>query len=180
LLTGVEAARAAWVASLDGDGQNDPGDILRLWTTLGSRRSSPRLGLLLGRRRHRRDPWSKRLSSRIANGVRSRLLGDRTPDSGCGLKLMHRATFLALPRFDHMHRFLPALYQSAGCSVLSIPVRHRPRRAGRPHYGTLDRLRVGLVDLLGVLWLRSRQLPLAQSPDKAALEILQREADLVR
>ena len=114
--------------------------------------------MLAGLRAKRRDTAVKRLSSRIANGVRSRLLGDRTPDTGCGLKLFTRDAFLNLPRFDHMHRFLPALMLSTGGEVRSVPVNHRPRASGATKYGTFDRLWVGISDLLGVLWLRRRRL----------------------
>jgi len=141
LCTGLCAARAPWVATLDGDGQNDPADIVRLF---------------MGHRTRRRDTWLRRLSSRVANGVRSRLLGDATPDTGCGLKLIHRETFAQLPRFDHMHRFLPALVQRAGARVVSVPVHHRPRERGQSKYGLFDRLWVGIIDLCGVAWLKRR------------------------
>ena len=98
----------------------------------------------------------RRLSSRIANGVRRRVLGDGTPDTGCGLKLFRRADFLALPYFDHMHRFLPALVIRHGGRVVSVPVNHRPRLRGRSHYGIGNRLFVGIIDMAGVLWLRRR------------------------
>ena len=100
----------------------------------------------------------KRLSSRIANAVRGALLGDRTPDTGCGLKVFRRETFLALPQFDHMHRFLPALVRRAGGSVVNLPVHHRARATGRSKYGILRRLGVGIVDLFGVMWLQRRRL----------------------
>ena len=103
----------------------------------------------------------KRVSSRVANTVRGRLLGDRTPDTGCGLKLFRRDSFLELPNFDHMHRFLPALFLRAGGRVVSVDVHHRPRRHGRTKYGVHNRLWVGIVDLLGVMWLRAR----ARRPD---------------
>jgi dolichol-phosphate mannosyltransferase len=154
IVTGVQSARAPWVATLDGDGQNDPADIVRLLAA--SRDISPPPVCVCGERRQRRDSWSKRLSSWIANGVRSRLLGDRTADTGCGLKLFHREAFLDLPRFDHMHRFLPALFLRDGGKIVSVPVNHRPRRRGVSKYGLNNRLWVGLVDLLGVLWLQRR------------------------
>ena len=110
----------------------------------------------MGNRVTRRDTWLRRLSSRVANGVRGGLLGDGTPDTGCGIKLMHRDTFLELPFFDHMHRFLPALVLRAGGRVVSEPVGHRPRLRGRSTYGTLDRLAVSLFDLGGVAWLQRR------------------------
>src|SRR5205814_10529833 len=112
--------------------------------------------LIAGCRERRRDSWSKRAASRIANAIRARLLGDRTPDTGCGLKLFPRSLFLELPYFDHMHRFLPALVLREGGMVRSVPVNHRPRHKGISKYGVLDRLWVGIVDLFGVLWLRRR------------------------
>ena len=112
--------------------------------------------LLAGWRATRNDTWLRRLSSRVANGVRSWLLGDRTPDTGCGLKVFGRDFFLALPYFDHMHRFLPALALREGGGVVSVPVSHRPRAAGRSKYGVGNRLWVGIVDLLGVAWLQRR------------------------
>jgi len=150
--TGVKAAQYDWVATLDGDGQNDPADIPKLLVALvegvelvgGNRRAS------------RRDTWVKRMSSVIANGVRSRMLNDDTPDTGCGLKLFLRSAFLDLPYFDHMHRFLPALIKRRGGSILSVPVGHRNREHGKSNYGTLDRLMVGMVDLFGVAWLQRR------------------------
>lgn len=156
LLTGVLAARAPWIATLDGDAQNDPADIPRLWDYLRQPGRPAGLKLVAGHRRQRKDSWTKRLSSRIANGIRARALGDRTPDTGCGLKLIERETYLALPRFDHMHRFLPALVLRAGGAVESAPVNHRPRTSGRTHYGIGNRLWVGLTDLLGVMWLQRR------------------------
>lgn len=156
--SGVRHARGAWIATLDGDGQNDPGDIPRL---LDQRQRSLDAGsatlmCVCGYRRKRRDTWLKRLSSRIANGVRSRLLGDSTPDTGCGLKLFARDGFLELPYFDHMHRFLPALFLRAGGRIVSVEVNHRPRQAGRSKYGLHNRLWVGIVDLFGVMWLQRR------------------------
>lgn len=154
LMSGVRAARGAWIATLDGDGQNDPADIAKLLQVRDS--AGREVRLVSGYRRKRQDSWLKRLSSKIANGVRSRLLGDATPDTGCGLKLILRATYLELPFFDHMHRFLPALVQRAGGATLSVEVGHRPRTRGRSNYGVLDRLWVGIVDLAGVMWLKRR------------------------
>jgi dolichol-phosphate mannosyltransferase len=154
ILTGVKAARAPWIATLDGDGQNDPADILTLWAE-AQRQATPPL-LVIGERRRRRDSWIKRWASSIANAVRRILLRDGTPDTGCGLKLFPRELFLELPAFDHMHRFLPALVQRAGGKVISIPVNHRPRQHGRSNYGVLDRALVGIVDLFGVMWLLRR------------------------
>lgn len=154
--TGVKAARAPLIATLDGDGQNDPADISRLLEAFNSADSPPGLQLVIGHRRNRQDSWVKRISGRVANGVRDYLLKDRTPDTGCGLKLFPRDIFLELPFFDHLHRFLPALILRNGGSVLSVDVNHRPRKHGQSHYGVWDRLWVGLVDLLGVMWLQRR------------------------
>lgn len=160
LATGMHAARAEWVVTLDGDCQNDPADIPRLLQARDEAlRTDPNVRLIMGHRIKRRDTWLRRVSSRVANAIRGRLLGDRTPDTGCGIKLMHRATFLELPSFDHMHRFLPALYQRQGAHVISIPVSHRPRTRGRSKYGLHNRLWVGIVDLFGVMWLRARHWP---------------------
>lgn len=157
ICTGVRAARAEWIATLDGDGQNDPADIPVLLRTLNMHDAS--LKLVMGNRTARKDVWLRRISSRAANGVRGRFLRDGTPDTGCGIKLMHRATFLDVPRFNHMHRFLPALFQRAGARVVSVPVRHRPRTRGISKYGLHNRLWVGIVDLFGVRWLVLRKTP---------------------
>jgi dolichol-phosphate mannosyltransferase len=154
ITTGVLAAGSPWIATLDGDGQNDPADILKLYQAMDA---SPGSGMLVtGYRKQRRDDWLKRTSSRIANAVRAVVLRDATPDSACGLKVFARDTFLALPQFDHMHRFLPALVQRQGGQVLSIEVQHRPRQRGVSKYGVHDRLWAGMVDMLGVRWLQRR------------------------
>jgi dolichol-phosphate mannosyltransferase len=153
VISGVLAARAPWIATLDGDGQNDPADIPRLWSRAGAEGGAV---LVAGHRVSRKDSGVKRVTSRIANRVRARLLGDATPDTGCGLKVFPRALFLDLPRFDHMHRYLPALTLRAGGRVVSEPVNHRPRVRGASNYGTLDRLAVSIYDLLGVIWLQRR------------------------
>jgi dolichol-phosphate mannosyltransferase len=155
LRSGIKAARGRWIATLDGDGQNDPADIPLLWRIAGECPAEPPL-LVAGQRARRRDSWSKRQASRLANAVRRRLLHDDTADTGCGLKLFPRDLFLDLPYFDHMHRFLPALVLRAGGAVRSVPVNHRPRRRGVSKYGNFDRLLVGIVDLAGVLWLIRR------------------------
>lgn len=155
LLSGLLAAQAPWVATLDGDGQNDPADIPALYAVMQADES---LWLVGGWRQQRCDSWLKRLSSRVANSVRAALLGDATPDTGCGLKLLRRETYLQLPRFDHMHRFLPALVLRAGGGVRSVPVNHRPRERGVSKYGVFNRLWVGIVDVFGVMWLRRRVL----------------------
>jgi dolichol-phosphate mannosyltransferase len=152
--SGVRAARAPWIATLDGDGQNDPADIPKL---IAARDENRGFALVMGNRKgSRRDTVYRRLQSSIANGVRSGLLGDGTPDTGCGIKLFPRDLFLELPRFDHMHRFLPALFQRHGARVISVSVSHRPRLRGTSKYGMLNRLWVGIVDIAGVMWLRRR------------------------
>ncbi len=156
--TGVKYAKYDWIATLDGDGQNDPADIPKLLNAL-----TEGVELVGGNRRQsRRDSWIKKFSSIVANTVRSSMLKDDTPDTGCGLKIFARAAFLDLPYFDHMHRFLPALIKRRGGKVVSVHVKHRHRVHGKSNYGTLDRLLVGIVDLLGVAWLQRRaKLPLA-------------------
>ncbi len=151
---GVKAARGPWIATLDGDGQNDPADIPKL---LAARdQADPALKLFAGWRVTRRDSGSKRWASTVANAIRSRLLNDETPDTGCGIKLFERAVFLDLPYFDHMHRYLPALVKRAGWRCVSVPVNHRERATGVSKYNNLHRAWVGLADLRGVGWLIRR------------------------
>jgi dolichol-phosphate mannosyltransferase len=154
LVSGVLAARAPWIATLDGDGQNDPADIPRLFRVMDE--SADDVQLVSGYRRQRNDSWLKRVSSRAANTLRAALLGDNTPDSACGIRVFSRSTFLALPRFDHMHRFLPALVQRQGGKPVSVEVNHRKRSRGQSKYGIHNRLWAGIVDTLGVLWLQRR------------------------
>ncbi|HED14927.1 MAG TPA: glycosyltransferase [Gammaproteobacteria bacterium] len=154
ICSGIMAARGEWIVTLDGDGQNPPAEIATLWQH--PQRQSEQVGMLAGWRKSRHDDWIKRLSSRIANVVRSSILGDATPDTGCGLKLFQRQLFLGLPYFDHMHRFLPALVRRAGFEVVSVPVAHRSRQRGVSKYGLNNRLWAGLVDLAGVYWLKRR------------------------
>lgn len=155
--TGVKAANYPCIATLDGDGQNDPADIPHLYEVLMHQRSSnSKLWMVAGWRNKRHDSAWRLFSSKFANAIRSRLLGDNTPDTGCGLKVFLRDEFLGLPYFDHMHRFLPALILRAGGQVISEPVNHRARAHGYSKYGTLDRLWVGITDILGVIWLQKR------------------------
>ncbi len=156
--TGVKAARGDLIATLDGDGQNDPEDIPKLLKAYREQAVADARILIAGFRARRQDSFIKRLSSKIANGIRSSLLGDATPDTGCGLKIFRREDFFDLPGFDHMHRFLPALMIRNGGQVISVEVSHRPREHGKSKYGTLDRLWVGIMDLIGVMWLKRRPI----------------------
>src|SRR5712691_2328755 len=157
--TGVAHARAPVVVTLDGDGQNDPAFIPALLQALAA--GAPRVGLVAGQRVGRKSSAYKKLQSRIANGVRSAVLRDGTRDTGCGLKAFRRDVFMALPYFDGLHRFLPALVRREGYDIGYVDVIDRPRHAGRSNYGMWDRLWVGILDLLGVWWLirRRRQIP---------------------
>ncbi|AJQ86211.1 glycosyltransferase family 2 protein [Xanthomonas oryzae pv. oryzicola] len=152
--SGVKAARANWIATLDGDGQNDPADIPKL--LIARSQAEPQVKLFAGWRVNRQDSGSKRWASKWANAIRSRMLRDNTPDTGCGIKLFEREAFLDLPYFDHMHRYLPALMQRAGWRTVSVPVNHRHRTAGVSKYNNLNRALVGIRDLRGVAWLITR------------------------
>lgn len=156
LVTGIDHAQSALIATLDGDGQNDPADLPGMIEQLLKPGFGRRVQMIAGHRTHRRDSWWRLFSSHIANAVRRRILADGTPDTGCGIKVFYRRVFLQLPRFNHMHRFLPALVVRAGGEVQSVPVHHRPRLHGRSHYDTLRRLFHGLLDLAGVAWLIHR------------------------
>lgn len=156
VMTAVRNARGEWIATLDGDGQNDPADIPAMLAAAQAPNQPANLQCIAGWRTQRKDTWIKKISSRIANGVRSRLLRDATPDTGCGLKLIPRTVYLQLPFFNHMHRFLPALIQRNGGATISVPVNHRPRVRGVSNYGLHNRLWVGIVDIFGVAWLQRR------------------------
>ena len=152
----ANAAQGLWLATLDGDGQNDPADIPGMLALVRDPKCPRDLKLVAGHRVHRQDSASKRWASRFANRLRVALLHDATPDTGCGLKLIERELFLQLPYFDHMHRFIPALVQRHGGKTRNHPVNHRPRQAGTSNYGNLDRALVGILDLFGVWWLIKR------------------------
>lgn len=158
VVTGVRASRYAWVATLDGDRQNDPRDLLAMLTVV--RAQLGQAFLCMGQRVQRKDNWLRKVSTRIANGVRGYFLKDQCADSGCGIKIFSRDTFLRLPLFRNCHRFLPALFVRAGAAVVYVPVNHRPRIAGQSKYGVLNRLFVGIVDLMGVAWLLRRFIEL--------------------
>lgn len=158
VLQGVRAAGHPLVVTLDGDGQNDPADIDALVECYRQTSAAAPRCLIIGNRRQRRDSLWRKFSSQVANRVRGSILGDGTPDSGCGIKIFPRDFFLELPAFDHMHRFLPALACQRGGTVVSLAVHHRPRQHGASHYGSLDRLLAGIIDLAGVVWLGHRAI----------------------
>lgn len=169
--TGIKAAQYDWICTLDGDGQNDPADIHKLVERAQTLPAREQPMLVSGnRQRARKDTFIRRVSSKIANNVRARLLGDSTPDSGCGLKLIDRAGYLALPYFDHMHRFLPSLVLREGGAVYSVHISHRDRTEGTSHYGILNRLWVGIVDILGVAWLK-RRAHVAELKEEETIEL---------
>lgn len=153
LRTGITAARGEWIGTMDGDGQNDPADLaamlLQAWQAEGKL-------LVAGVRTKRIDTTSKRLGSRFANRFRQAVLADNCPDTGCALKVFRREDFLRLPAFEGMHRFLPALFQMYGHALVCRPVDDRARLTGQSKYSNLGRALVGIGDLVGVLWLRSR------------------------
>ncbi|CDZ78636.1 Undecaprenyl-phosphate 4-deoxy-4-formamido-L-arabinose transferase [Legionella massiliensis] len=151
LVSGARAARYSMLVTLDGDGQNDPADIPRLFEQLQDSRT-----VVLGNRKKRDDNGLRKISSRIGNGVRRSLLKDECPDTGCSLKLFPKDAFLTLPHFNHLHRFLPALFKRAGYKLVNLPVNHRSRWHGVSKYGVMNRLFVGIHDLIGVRWLLKR------------------------
>jgi dolichol-phosphate mannosyltransferase len=155
---GVKGADSPLIVTLDGDGQNDPADIQHLVDTYHLVTRQSKHCLINGFRNQRKDSGWRRFSSSLANRVRRSLLKDDTPDSGCGIKAYSKETFLDLPAFNHMHRFLPALVCQRGGRVISVAVNHRPRSSGKSHYGTLDRLFAWIVDLVGVVWLGRRAI----------------------
>lgn len=155
--SGVTAAAGKFIATLDGDGQNPPQELPKLLAPLLDAAASDRLGLVAGQRVKRQDTLSKRLASKFANALRARLLKDGTRDTGCGLKAFRRSAFLEMPYFNHMHRYLPALFSRAGYDIAHVDVSHRPRGGGRSNYSNLQRGLVGVVDLVGVLWLMRRR-----------------------
>jgi dolichol-phosphate mannosyltransferase len=154
LRTGVRAARFPVIATMDGDGQNDPADIVRLYQRLGPNGSEP--AMAAGIRTARQGPGSRKAASRFANYIRDKVLADSCPDTGCGIKLYRREAFLELPFFTSMHRYLPALFLSYGHEIAYEPVNDRPRLKGASKYTNLGRALIGLYDLVGVSWLRKR------------------------
>jgi dolichol-phosphate mannosyltransferase len=157
LITGVLAARAPVIATLDGDGQNDPADLPRLLLHLNRADAPANLAMVGGRRAKRQDTAATKWASKVANGVRKRLLNDGADDSGSGIKVVRRETFLRLPYFDHMHRYMAALVQREGGSVEFVDVNHRPRGTGQTKYTISGRLLAAVSDLFGVMWLNTRR-----------------------
>lgn len=154
--SGVLAAKSSLIATLDGDGQNPPENLPMLVAPLLDGTAHSEIGLVAGQRIGRQDRFSKKLASKLANGLRGFLLQDGTRDTGCGLKAFRREAFLQLPYFNHMHRYLPALFKAYGWTVVHVDVSHAARVAGRSNYSNLQRALVGVVDLLGVMWLIRR------------------------
>ena len=155
--SGVRAAHGAIVATLDGDGQNNPAFLPALISAI--EQGGERTGLAAGQRVGRKDTGFKKIQSRIANSVRNSILHDGTRDTGCGLKAFRREVFLALPYFDGLHRFLPALVRREGYDIVYVDVIDRPRHSGVSNYGFFDRLWIGIMDLAGVWWLIRRKKP---------------------
>jgi len=164
--TGVLAARAPVVCTLDGDGQNPAEELPKLAAPILQDKTG-KIGLVAGQRVKRQDTWSKKLASRFANGLRGWMLKDGTRDTGCGLKAFRREAFLRLPYFNHMHRYLPALFARDGWQVALVDVSHRPRGAGRSNYSNLQRGLVGAVDLFGVAWLLRRKKTVRPLPEES-------------
>jgi len=158
--TGIQAARAEIIGTLDGDGQNDPADLPALYRRLVRPDAPHALAMVMGRRATRKDTLWKRFGSRFANAIRRRLLRDSCDDSGCGIKVMRRVAYLHLPYFDHMHRYMPALISAEGGAVEFVDVNHRERGSGTSNYSNFGRLWAALSDLRGVIWLiRRRRYP---------------------
>ena len=154
--SGILAARAPIIATLDSDGQNDPADIPNLFAQLTRTDAPETLAMVGGRRAKRIDSTAKKIGSRIGNGVRKRLLKDDADDTGCGLKVFKRDAFLRLPYFDHIHRYIPALMIREGYTIEFADVNHRAREFGESKYTNFGRLKVSIADLRGVIWLRKR------------------------
>lgn len=156
LRSGIRVASGPLIVTLDGDGQNNPADIPLLYERWCSAPEGTRMLLVAGQRQKRMDSLLKKFTSRTGNAIRSFLLRDGVRDTGCSLKLFRRDDFLALPYFNHMHRFMPALFLREYGTVLLAEVSHRPREAGTSKYGFWDRLWAGIFDMAGVIWLQKR------------------------
>ncbi len=151
-VSGVKAAKYDWIVTMDGDRQNDPADIPLLVDSIPKNTKA----VVLGNRKKRDDSLLKKITSRVGNGIRQFVLNDNCPDTGCSLKLFPRQAFLAIPHFNHLHRYLPALFKRQGYVIINVKVNHRARVAGVSKYGLMNRLFVGIYDLVGVVWLLRR------------------------
>jgi glycosyltransferase involved in cell wall biosynthesis len=154
--TGILAATGQIIAVMDGDGQNDPADFPALLSTYRATSATTSLKMVQGHRQKRQDSSGKKFASRVGNGIRQKLIRDRSPDTGCGIKVFSREVFLKLPYFDHMHRYMAGFILREGYEVDFVPVNHRARVHGSSKYGILDRLWVSISDLFGVMWLQRR------------------------
>jgi glycosyltransferase involved in cell wall biosynthesis len=170
LKTGFDAARGRWIATLDGDGQNDPADLARLWPEIAA---GPETTIYAGVRKARHDGVVKKLTSRSANLIRRWTLKDSARDAGCGFKVLPAALARALPYFDNMHRFFPALARRHGYGVRELPVNDRPRRHGRSKYGFVDRAVVSVLDLIGVYWLIRRYSPRGEVRELTGITVIE-------
>ncbi len=164
IMTGVRVARGELIVTMDADGQNDPADVPAMLSQAGKFPAGADF-CVAGFRKNRKDTRWKRFQSRVANRVRRKILDDDTPDTGCGLKVLPRETFLKLPYFDHMHRFIPALVRRMNGEIVVVEVNHRDRQAGISKYDMLGRLGVGIIDMFGVMWLQ-RRAKIAESVDE--------------
>lgn len=156
LCAGINRARASWIATIDGDGQNDPSDIVHLWQAAQKASSSDTAVLMIGGRTVRKDSEARRATSWILNRLSSVCLGHAIVDKGSGLKIFRRSDFLVLPQFNHMHRFLPGLFKLLDAVIVESPASHRSRQFGNSHYKNITRIRETLVDVTGVMWLQRR------------------------
>ena len=164
LQTGIVKANSKYIVTLDGDGQNDPKDILKLISSFDIKVG---FMMVIGNRVNRIDSVAKKVASRLAFQIRKLLLKDTTPDTGCAIKVFRKKDFLQLPFFNHIHRFLPFLFNTFGGKIISIPVNHRSRSSGISKYSNFQRFLVGINDLYGVIWLRKRSVwPILKKRDK--------------
>lgn len=163
IMTGIAGANGAWIGTIDGDGQNDPKDLVRLWTLVREQAAAKPV-LAMGRRRSRVDPLSRRIASHMWNLVLRVIVRQPIYDTSCGLAAFRRSDFIALPKFNHMHRFLPMLFVLVGGEVMWLDIQGRPRLGGRSHFSNGGRVWQVAVDLCGVLWLMSRRVPRPKTP----------------
>ncbi len=159
IVTGIKTATHDIIATLDGDGQNDPNDIIKM-LDIWQQQSSTNY-VIVGHRTTRKDSLHKRISSKIVNRIHNVLFKDGCRDTGCGIKIFKRSDFLKLPHFDNIHRFLPALFTSIQVQSINVPVNHRPRTKGQSKYGFFDRFSAWIIDIFGIIWLKRRSVNVA-------------------